>query len=321
MKIKIIFFILLFTSKILSSQSNKSTTDTSQTSKTEPIDSTEEVPKNWEFTFALGIDLSHTLNINTKNNAPKSGFSTSDAIDMGLNYQKEGSAFQMTNELHWQFAFFKGGNSGDNIQRTTDNLSTLHDWSTSFSGKNNKWSVNLITKFNSSIFTVYDGDYLSDYNALGKIQKFASPYELILSPGIKYMPSKYLRISISPLSIRYYGVPDQEISDKGIYIEEIDSATLAYKQLIKEYSNAALNIWYDRSIKKRIKMQYRLGVTSNYNTNILGNGVATGLFITSVRILGNIYFTHRATLSAILEEQPFKPTYTQAMTISYAVKL
>ena len=274
--------------------------------------------KSWEFTAGINTNLSHTLLINPKPSSGKPGFSTTDGFDLSANYVKEGSKFQMTNTLNWQFSLYQADLGKSPVQKATDEMNTFHDFSRGFTDKN-KWNVNLILKTTTSIFTIFDGDFLSDVNNKGQIQKFLNPYEVIFSPGIKYQPNKYLKISLSPYSIRFYGTPDQQIADTGLYIQDMKDAT-HFKTFVSERQGAEMNIWYIRKIKKWLDMNYKLGISSNYFENLLKNGTANGLFITKIKLIGNIYLMHRAILKANFADAPFKPFYSQTVTLSYSVK-
>lgn len=279
---------------------------------------TEEKEKPWEFTIALGLNLSHTLHVNPRPGASRPGFSTTDAFDLGANCKV--GRFISTNEAHWQFSLYKSGAKGSPIQKSLDALNTLHDVSVGFS-KTNRWNANVIAKITTGLLTSYNGDYLKDTTTLktGPIQKFLNPYEIFLSPGIKFQPTKYLRVSLSPYSIRIYGLIDQKIADTGLYIESLTPDGKHYVKQITEQQGAVLNIWYDRKIKKWLQMQYRIDISSNYFDDAFQNGTLNGLFITKIKLIGNIYLTHRGTLKANLAEKPLKPNYSQVMTLSYAV--
>jgi hypothetical protein len=45
-----------------------------------------------------------------------------------------------------------------------------------------------------------------------------------------------------------------------------------------------LNIWYDKKVKKWLEMKYRLGVSSDYLSQIAVTGLLDGLFISKIRI-------------------------------------
>lgn len=277
----------------------------------------EEPVKSYQYSFALGLNLSNVLEFNAPSGPDKKSFSATTTLDLGLDYYKEGSRFAMTNELHWTFAVQKSGISGsDHIQRVSDDLTTLHDFSFTLS-KNSKWNANLIVKNSTSIFTIYDGDYFKDYNNNGKIQGFLSPYQVVLSPGIKYQPNDYFRLSLSPYSVSLYGLTSQQIANTGFYTQTFD-ANGDYDLFVFEQKGAELNVWYDRKYKKWLEMQYRLGFSSDYFSEADTAILMDGMFITKIRIFKNIYFTHRALLKGDLLETPLKPYYKQTILLSYA---
>ncbi len=277
----------------------------------------DEQVKPFQFIAGIGLNLGNILEFNSASGQDKKSFSATSALDLGLNYYKEGSRFAMTNELHWTFAIQKSGlTNGAHIQRATDDLTTLHDFSFAIN-KSNKWNFNLIAKTNTSIFTIFDGGYFKDYNSNGKTQAFLSPYEVTLSPGIKYQPNDHFRFSLSPYSIRLYGLTSQQIANTGFYTETFD-ANNNYDLFVFKQLGAEMNIWYDRKVKKWLEMQYRLGISSDYFSKIAKNGLMDGLFITKLKLIKNVYLSHRAILKADFTDKPFKPYYSQTILLSFA---
>ncbi len=275
------------------------------------------VIKNWIFTAGIGFNLGNLLEFNRPGGSDKKSFSGTTSMDLGLNYAKESARFAMTNELHYIFGLQKSGlTAAANIQRVTDELATLHDFSIAI-GKTKKWNFNLIAKTATSIFTIYDGDYFKDINVLGKIQGFLSPYDVTISPGFKWQPNKNLRISISPYSFNLYGVKHDEILSKGIFITDT-TATGSFKKHLFKRLGAEINFWYDKKIGKWLEMQYRLSLSSNYFEKIAKNGLMDGLFITKFRLIKNLYLTHRAALKGDFSTNPFKPFYSQSILLSYS---
>ncbi len=275
------------------------------------------VQKNWIFTAGIGFNVGNVLEFNNPSGTDKKSLSGTTSIDLGLNYNKDGARFAMTNELHYLFSLQKSGlTAAAHIQRVSDELTTLHDFSIAI-GKTKKWNFNLIAKTTTSIFTIYDGDYFKDINVLGKIQRFLSPYDITISPGIKWQSDKYLRISISPYSFNLYGVENNEISVKGIFITDT-TATGSFKKHLFKRLGAEINFWYDRKIKTWLDMQYRLSFSANYFEKITKTGLLDALFITKFKLVKNLYLTHRATLKGNFSVSPFKPFYSQSILLSYS---
>lgn len=285
--------------------------------KNEEIAVEDTTAKAWEISLNLGLNLSHTLQINGKPNAGKQGFSTTNGIDLSLNYIKK--RVISTNEFHWQFSLYKAGLKSI-TQKTADELLSLHDLSVGLSD-GNRWNINLIAKTNTGVFSTYKDGYFKDSTGGGLVQSLLNPYELILSPGVKWQPTKHIRISLSPYTFRIYGLINQAIANTGLYTQEQRPNGADYITQVIEQKGAELNVWYDRKIKKWLQMQYRVGIKSSYAEKILDNGTMDGLFITKLKIIGNIYLTHRATLRGTFEQKPFKPVYIQVITLSYAVTI
>ncbi|WP_080059498.1 hypothetical protein [Spirosoma aerolatum] len=258
------------------------------------------------------------MQVNGQPNTSKRGFATTNGIDLNINYTK--GRIISSNEFHWQFSLYKAG-LNTITQKTADELLSLHDFSIGFS-EDRIWNINVIAKTKTGIFSTYQDGFFRDTTAgKGLVQSFLNPYEVILSPGIKWQPSKALRVSLSPYTFRIYGLINQQIANTGLYIEEMQENGSDRIQQIIEQQGAALNIWYDKKFKNWVQIQYRLAVTSNYAEKLLDNGAMDGLFITKIKLVKNIYLTHRATLRGQLEEKPFKPVYVQVITLSYAVTL
>ncbi|MCX6236770.1 MAG: hypothetical protein NTY07_04270 [Bacteroidia bacterium] len=273
--------------------------------------------KNWQYTVTFGINLGNVLEFNNPSGTDRKNFTLNTSLDLGLNYRKEGSKFAMTNELHYILGFQKEGlTKNGHIQSYQDNLITLHDFSKGI-GAGNKMNFNLILKTTSSLFTVYDGNYLRDYNNLGRTKSFASPYDIIVSPGLKYQPNQYLRISVSPYSFQLYGIRNSGIADKGLYITEQD-ANGKYKRFLFNRLGAEANFWFDKKVKQWLDMQYRLSFSSDYFGNFGKNGLMDGFFITKIKIIKDIYLTHRATIKSNLAINFLHPYYNQVILISYS---
>ena len=283
----------------------------------EPVASGEEPVKSYQYTFGIGLNISNILEFNSPSGPDKKVFSATSALDLGLDYYKEGNRFAMTNELHWNLSLQKSGvSTTDHIQKVSDEFVTLHDFSYAMN-KSSKWNINLIVKTNTSIFTIFDGNYFKDYNNSGKIQGFLNPYEIVLSPGIKYQPNDYFRLSFAPYSVSLYGLTSQQIANTGYYTQTYDTNN-NYDLFVFNQLGAELNIWYDRKYKKWLEMQYRLGISSDYFSKTSMTVLVEGLFITKFKIYKNISLSHRATLKGDFLESPFKPYYKQIILLGYS---
>lgn len=291
----------------------KSITSFAQTDTTKK----EKVP-SWEKTINMGINLSHILNINPPTNAPKQGMSFTNTFDISLVYIKEGSRLQMANEMHSIITLNKS-NINSKSTLVADNLNTLHDISYSMK-KNNKWNTNIIVKAESPMLKQYDGNYLTDINNLGLIQKILNPYRLILSPGFKFQPNKTWKLSISPYSVEIFGMNNQFIVNKGIHITELDENGNFKSKLVSNLG-AETNIWFDKKIRKKIDLKYRLNLSSNYFENTFKNGRIGGTFISLFKLHKNLSLTHRGLLKGDFAQKPFKPYYNQAILLNFTKAL
>ena len=274
-------------------------------------------PKDWKFPAGIGLNLTNVLEFNNPSGTDTKNIGGNFSLDFAANYYRVNSRVACTNELHYLFGLQKQTVSvGAHLQRVSDQLNILNDLSAKI-GKSKTWNFNLIVKAGTSIFTVYTGDYFKDYTAAGKTKALASPYNITVSPGIKWEPDRYLRISLSPYSFNLYGVKSNAVSAQGIFITDLDGAG-NYKKFLFKRLGAELNFWYDRQIKKWLNMQYRVGISSNYFEKIAGNGLLDALFITQIKIVKNIFLTHRAALRGDFSQAPFKPYYAQNIMLSYS---
>jgi hypothetical protein len=279
-------------------------------------DGTSQKVKSWSATCALGLNVDFFSEVNAPSSSDLRTLSSTVTADLGLNYSREGARFKMTNELHWLVAVQKAGfDTQIYFRRVNDDLRTLHDFSFAFDSRN-RWSVNLITKATTSVFTIFNGDYFSDVNQMGRTKGFLNPYEVTLAPGIKLEPDKYLRISISPYSMRLYGLTSQEIANTGLYTTDVDSAG-NYSRFESKRLGAEANIWYDRNIKDRLSLQWRLTFSSDYFEQLGKNGLMEGLFITQLMLFKGLTLSHRALLKGDFAQKPFKPYFSQTVVLSY----
>lgn len=274
--------------------------------------------KYHQFNTNLGLMLGSIFEWNNTAGTPdKTGLAFNIGLDFTHRYNKPTSKISLSNELHYVWSVQKDGLLDTNhFQNGQDELMTLHDWSIGFTEKN-KWNINLITKFSTSLFHTFDGNYFADITGLGRIRSPLSPFIINLAPGIKYNVNDDFRISISPFSAELYGVTNSEISSKGIYITD----TLAggqYKKGIIRKEGVELNLWFDKQIKEWLNFQWRLTLSSDYKQGFLNNAVADGLFITKLKLIKDIYVTHRFTLNSDLFSNLTKPFMTQNIQLSYS---
>lgn len=274
--------------------------------------------KAWQFTSSIGLSIGNVLEFNDPYGGPdKKSLSGSLSFDANAVYKKENKKLAMTHEVHYLFGLQKNGlSSSAHIQKVQDDITTLHDVSMGFK-KNTKWNFNIIVRSTTSLCGLYDGDYFANYTGFGRTKGFASPYDVTVSPGIKYQPNDYFRISLSPYSFQLYGIKKQAIANKGIYITDLD-ALGNYKNFLFNRQGAEINIWYDRRIKEWLEMQYRLAFTANYFENLAKNGIMDGLFITRIKIVKDFYVTHRLTLKNSLSGNLLKPYFNQNILLSYS---
>jgi hypothetical protein len=273
-------------------------------------------PKYASFNTNIGLALGNLLEFNNPSGTgDKVSFSLNGSLDIMYRYTNPNSVFNTSHELHWTIGVQKESlSTGSDLQRAQDDLMTLHDISLAFT-KKKKWRFNLITKFNTSIFTVFDNNYFKDLTGNGRNLSFLSPFSLVLSPGIQYQPIEPLKISVSPYSTELYGVSSDKVAARGAYITETD-ASGNYKQLITKRKALEFNVWFDHRIKEWLEMQYRMSLFSDYQLGFMNNGNAEGLLITRVKILKDVFLSHRFIVQSDLFSNIANPFITQNIQIS-----
>jgi hypothetical protein len=272
----------------------------------------------WKYNNSVSLGLGNNMELNDPTGLPdKSGFSIDFAWDASAQYTREGRSFSSTHELHTMFSIQKQGLSrGTHLQIAQDNLSLLHDISWTLK-KNKKWNLNFIIKSGTAVFTCFDGSYFKNHTGLGRVKSFASPYDITVSPGIKFQPSGALRISVSPYSFNLFGVINDEIRNKGLHITDTDAGG-NYKKNLYRRLGAEINCWFDKEVNGRLQLQYRLGISANYFEQITRNGLLDGLFITRIKLFRELYLTHRLSLKNTFDNNFFKPFVSQNILLSYA---
>lgn len=268
------------------------------------------------FQSVVGLSIGNLLEFNNPSGTgDKVSFSLNGSLDLMYRYTNPNSVFNTSHELHWTIGVQKESlGAGSDLQRAQDDVMTLHDVSLAFT-KKKKWRFNLIAKLNTSIFTVFDNNYFKDLTGNGRNLSFLSPFSLILSPGIQYQPIEPLKISVSPYSTEFYGVSSDKVAARGVYITETD-ASGNYKQLITKRKALEFNIWFDHRVKEWLEMQYRMSLFSDYQLGFMNNGNAEGLLITRVKILKDIYLSHRFTIVSDIFNNIANPFITQNVQIS-----
>ena len=288
--------------------------------KTEKDTLTRQIP-DWTYTLSIGLNASYTNNKNLPGGTGDNGFSGTSAIDFYV--AKPLGKFLSTNEIHYQVAFFKAGDAGSKVVKSFDNLFTLHDWSIRNS-EVSRWNLNFIAKISTPLIRSYAGGVLtSDSPTAGTVyEKLGNPYDISFSPGFKCIISNKLKVSLSPYSFRFYGVMDQNIANEEIYSTGgLNESTGTYSKSITEKKGAELNIWFDWNVKEIVIMEYRVDFSSKYSASIFKEGLFNGLFTTKIKLISNLYLTHRAILNGIVEQKPLKPELRQTVLLSYTVAL
>jgi hypothetical protein len=321
-----ILFFLFFTKINIQAQADSTALKADSLKRIEAtkveIPADEKTP-NWEKSLNLGLNISHTVNINAPSSgSPKTGFGSSNNIGFTLNFINETSKFKMQNDASWTFAFYRAKTNSP-TQNTSDIVNFNHDFALAFK-KGGDWNINLIMNEETSGFTLYDQNYLKDQVALGPIQKFLNPFTVTINPGIKYQPTKQFGISLSPYAIQFRGVTEQSIADKDLHFQDIDDRIKpdgSYKTSFSKALGASTNIWYKVKIKKFLMLDYKLFLSSNYFETIFKNGQIKGQFKTDINLFKGLLLTHIGNLKGDFANKPLKPFYNQVVLLGYQLSL
>lgn len=287
------------------------------------LDSTKkakEAARIWKFPITIGLNLSHTVHsvATAASGGGKEGFVMANSFDIAANYFKKGHKLRMKNKLNWSFGLTLPNLKGSPLQKSSDNFKLFNDISTAFS-KNDKWAFNLAINTATSIFTVFDGNFLSDVRGNGAIRKFLNPYTVSFAPGIKYEPNENFSVSISPYSLNVLGVPNDEIAQKGLHIQDTEVDGITYKKLVIE-KGAQINMAYTGDFKKWWSADYRMVVNSAYFDDIKKGNLDLTL-INNFRLSKTVGLQHRLLFLGDFEAIPFAPFFEQMVMISYKVKI
>ncbi len=275
--------------------------------------------KEWAAQVSLGLNASYTSNINVPGGTSDNGFSGSTTIDFYI--KKPDGKFLSSNEFHYQVSFFRSGEKDASVIKSFDNMNSLHDWSVR-NANGDKWNLNFIAKISTPLVRSWKGGLLTPppNSSLGPIEKIGNPYDISFAPGFKYIISKRLNISLSPYAFRFYGVTDQAIVDQAIYdTGGTDEKTGKYSKSRTEQKGAELNIWWDWNYKEKFIFEYRASASSKYTDKIFKEGLFNGYFTTRIKLISNLFLTHRGILNGIIEQKPNKPEWRHTVLLSYTL--
>ena len=101
----------------------------------------------------------------------------------------------------------------------------------------------------------------------------------------------------------------------------MNESTGTYRKSITEKKGAELNIWFDWNVKEWIIMECRIDFSPKYSASIFKEGLFNGLFTNKVKLISNLYLTHRGILNGIIEQRPLKPELRQIVLLSYSMAL
>lgn len=284
-------------------------------------DTVTNVKKDWTFQLSVGLNASYTNNVNVPGGTSDNGFSGSSTVDVYIN--KTEGKFLSSNEFHYQVSFFRAGGKSADVIKSFDNLYSLHDWSLR-NAAGDKWNLNFIAKISTPLIRSWPGGLLRrpDNTVITAVEKPGNPYDVSFAPGFKCIISKRLNISLSPYALRFYGVTDQAIADQAIYdTGGIEEKTGRYRKARTEKKGAELNIWFDWNVKEILTCEYRVDFSSKYSASIFKEGLFNGFFTTRLKLISNLYLTHRGILTGIADQRPLKPEWRQTVLLSYSLTL
>jgi hypothetical protein len=187
------------------------------------------------------------------------------SIGLGLvtkwyfNYKKDKISWD--NNFNLQYGLFK--EKGERLKKSDDLIDLNSIFGYQASGKL-EYSVlfNFRTQFSEGVD--------SDYDSI-KVSNFMAPGYLTLSPGVRYRPTDFFYILVSPITIKSTFVMDQDLADIGAFgvdPAEIDTAT---GMKISDGSNvnfrygAFAEIYFGKEVVKGLSIESKLNAFYSYN--------------------------------------------------------
>ncbi|MEM9685692.1 MAG: DUF3078 domain-containing protein, partial [Bacteroidota bacterium] len=263
-----------------------------------------EIPYGWNAEFSLGADVLSNLLINPAVGGGNSRLGISGAADLNLQY-KEG-LLSWNTQLSINHGIQKNGTGlqelvvSDTIygidemgMETIDSIIPLYDKIPFQKNIDNIWlnsRASLRTSyfsefyytadlfFSSQLTRTYDGNYLSDINRTGyPIARFLAPGTLQFSLGMEHRPNDFLSFLLTPASVRFVMVLDDNIADDvardrdgnvlgtihGNPYTVVNDTLITFKNTDIQLG-ASFRMVYENDITERIALKSNLGMFTNY---------------------------------------------------------
>lgn len=146
------------------------------------------------------------------------------------------------------------------------------DFSSSYGYKaKDKWYYSALFNFKSQFAAGYD--YIDDQDSLKvKISNFMAPAYISVGLGMEYVPTDYMSFYLSPATVRWIVVNDQELANAGAFgvdpaEYDDDGVLISEGKTIKNEFGAYFRFLFKKDIVKNVNFQTKLELFSNYVEN------------------------------------------------------
>ena len=218
--------------------------------------SEKEHEEGWISGGGLGLDLSQLALINPRVGAGQARIGFGALGNLYANYKNDKIAWDNSGSI--QLAIQRLGNNEEPFQKNLDLLRLASR--VGLIGKNEKLRAALEVQFETSIFKTYSGNLLSgDEEDL--LSEFLSPFTLVVSPGVDYVPNDKISVFYSPFALKLIYVANDDIAALNVHGNELDK-----NSFLQLGSNLKV-VYNDKFASDRVSLVSTLELYSNYRNN------------------------------------------------------
>jgi len=221
-------------------------------------DDASEAVKPWNFSGLTSLNFNQSM----FSNWASGGTPTLSGTFIGKyygNYKKEKVSWN--NNLNILFGLLK--EQDEDLKKNEDllSLNSIFGYEAA-----KKWQYSLLFSFNTQFVEGYD----SDIDSL-KISNFMAPAYMVISPGMKYAPSEFFYLQISPITLKSTFVMDQELANIGAFGVDAAVYDTATGLMITEGKNslwrygAFLEAYFKKNLAKGFDLESKFNIFYQYN--------------------------------------------------------
>jgi hypothetical protein len=236
------------------------------------------IPNYWTHKAVIGINLGELLDINPYVGAGTSRIGIGGGLNYKTNYKK--NLFSWTNEFILDLSVQRLGSglitAGSNekipFEKALDILSYNSNVSLAMKPKL-PWFYSFEFEFRSQLLASYldsatEKIYLKElkvgtYNTK-EVSRLFSPALLVFGPGVKYAKDKMFYAFITPLSLKFLIIGDQNIANLGIHGTHLKKGSKTEYETFKTGLDAELKTGYANTFYKKLNLNTELALFSDY---------------------------------------------------------